>query len=96
MLDALAYLMGFAGCAFFLLLQRLASPYGRYASEWPGPRIPARTAWVLQELPALAWPLLECACAAAPRLDRLPNRVLLAMFVVHYVHRSAGLPGVPA
>ncbi|XP_003462298.3 3-oxo-5-alpha-steroid 4-dehydrogenase 1 [Cavia porcellus] len=92
MLDALAYLMGFAGCAFFLLLQRLASPYGRYASEWPGPRIPARTAWVLQELPALAWPLLECACAAAPRLDRLPNRVLLAMFVVHYVHRALIFP----
>ncbi|EHB09382.1 3-oxo-5-alpha-steroid 4-dehydrogenase 1, partial [Heterocephalus glaber] len=92
LLDAFAYLMMLTGCVCFALLLRLSSPYGRYASQWPGPRVPARVAWALQELPALAWPLLECTCASPQRLDRLPNRVLLAMYLVHYVHRSLIFP----
>lgn len=92
LLDALAYLVALSGCVCFVLLQRFPSPYGRYASQWPGPRLPARVAWALQELPALTWPLLGCTYGSPQRLDRLPNRVLLAMYFVHYVHRSLIFP----
>ncbi|EHB05333.1 3-oxo-5-alpha-steroid 4-dehydrogenase 1 [Heterocephalus glaber] len=86
LLDALAYLlMPTTGCVCFV------SPYSRYASQWP-PRVPVHVAWALQELPALAWPLLECTCASPQRLYRLPNRVLLAMYLIHYVHRSLIFP----
>lgn len=92
LLDALAYLMCFMGCTAFWLIQWFGSPYGRYSSHWPGPWVPPRAGWLLQELPSLAWPLFECARASSLRLDRLPNRVLLAMFVVHYVHRTLIFP----
>ncbi|KAM5264605.1 3-oxo-5-alpha-steroid 4-dehydrogenase 1 [Ctenodactylus gundi] len=92
LLDTLAYLECLSGCVCFLLLQRLSSPYGRYASQWRGPRMPARAAWALQELPSLAWPLYECARASAERLSSWPNRILLAMYLVHYVQRTLVFP----
>ncbi|XP_023560586.1 3-oxo-5-alpha-steroid 4-dehydrogenase 1 isoform X2 [Octodon degus] len=94
LLDALAYLMCLLGCKAFLWIRWYGSPYGRYSSQYSGPCVPVRAAWVLQELPSLAWPLLECACASAVRLDRLPNRVLLAMFLVHYIYRTLIFPFV--
>uniref|UniRef100_A0A8C9Q9P7 Steroid 5 alpha-reductase 1 n=1 Tax=Spermophilus dauricus TaxID=99837 RepID=A0A8C9Q9P7_SPEDA len=60
---------------------------GRGSSGWRGRRLPAKTAWVLQELPSLVWPLCECVRASSERLRSWPNRILLAMFIVHYGHR---------
>ncbi|XP_014441339.1 3-oxo-5-alpha-steroid 4-dehydrogenase 1 [Tupaia chinensis] len=91
LLDKLAYLEGIMGIVSFVLLRLLNAPYGRYAP--PGLlRLPARAAWALQELPSLALPLCECARASATRLSHWPNRVLLAMFVVHYFQRSLIFP----
>ncbi|XP_012869313.1 PREDICTED: 3-oxo-5-alpha-steroid 4-dehydrogenase 1 [Dipodomys ordii] len=92
LLDALAYLEGFFGLLGFVVLQWVGSPYGRYSPQWSGPRVPARAAWLLQELPSLAWPLYECARARALRLASWPNRILLAMFVLHYIHRTLIFP----
>lgn len=87
LLDALAYLEGFMALVTFVALSSVGSPYGRYSSQFPGLQVPARPAWFLQELPSMAWPLYECARPAAARLGILPNRVLLAMFLIHYVQR---------
>ncbi|XP_052598893.1 3-oxo-5-alpha-steroid 4-dehydrogenase 1 isoform X3 [Peromyscus californicus insignis] len=87
LLDALTYLEGFMAFVIFATLSWIGSPYGRYSSQFPGLQVPARPAWFLQELPSMAWPLYECARPAAARLGILPNRVLLAMFLIHYVQR---------
>ena len=87
LLDALAYLECALGILTFVLLKLVGSPYGRYASQHSAWRLTAPTAWALQELPSLAVPLFLCAGTPAERLRRWPNRILLAMFVVHYVQR---------
>ncbi|XP_008832795.1 3-oxo-5-alpha-steroid 4-dehydrogenase 1 [Nannospalax galili] len=94
LLDALAYLEGFMGCLAWVLLLQVGTPYGRYSARWSGLRVPARPAWLLQELPSLAWPLYECVRPAAARLGSWPNRVLLAMFLIHYVHRTLVFPAL--
>ncbi|XP_024434305.2 3-oxo-5-alpha-steroid 4-dehydrogenase 1 isoform X2 [Desmodus rotundus] len=92
LLDALAYLECALGILTFVLLKLVGSPYGRYASQHSAWRLTAPTAWALQELPSLAVPLFLCAGTPAERLRRWPNRILLAMFVVHYVQRSLIFP----
>ncbi|XP_064135819.1 3-oxo-5-alpha-steroid 4-dehydrogenase 1 [Loxodonta africana] len=76
----------------FMILRRLGSPYGRYSSPLVRWWVPARLAWVLQELPSLAVPLLECARAAPGQLGCPPNACLLVMFLVHYAYRSLIFP----
>lgn len=87
LLDCFAYLEGVLAFVFFLLLSYVGSPYGRYSWQHPGVQVPARPAWFLQELPSMVWPLYECVRPAAARLSSLPNRVLLAMFLIHYMQR---------
>lgn len=87
LLDALVYLEGVMAFVAFVALWFVGSSYGRYSSQWPGRRVPARPAWFLQELPSLALPLYECIRPAAAQLGNLPNRILLAMFLIHYVQR---------
>ncbi|XP_058162474.1 3-oxo-5-alpha-steroid 4-dehydrogenase 1 isoform X2 [Dasypus novemcinctus] len=92
LLDALACLLGALAVLCLLLLRAFGTSYGRYSpprDAWP---VPARCAWALQELPSLAVPLLVCARAPAERLRRAPNRTLLAMFLLHYAHRSLIYP----
>ncbi|XP_008053073.1 3-oxo-5-alpha-steroid 4-dehydrogenase 1 [Carlito syrichta] len=91
LLDTLAYLQGFLGCVVLVLLQVLSSGYGRYSSS-SRLHVPARAAWAVQELPALALPLYQCALAPAPRLQSWPNCILLAMYLVHYVQRTLIYP----
>ncbi|EGW11601.1 3-oxo-5-alpha-steroid 4-dehydrogenase 1 [Cricetulus griseus] len=92
LLDSLTYLEGLLALVVFALLTFVGSPYGRYSSQHPGLQVPARPAWFLQELPSMAWPLYEYARPAAARLGSLPNRVLLAMFLTHYVQRTLVFP----
>ncbi|XP_006903192.1 PREDICTED: 3-oxo-5-alpha-steroid 4-dehydrogenase 1 [Elephantulus edwardii] len=91
LLDALAGLLAVLGCFTMLLLQRYGTSYGRYSSSSWCWQVPARLAWVLQELPSLALPLLECALADH-HLRRAPNALLLAMFIIHYAHRTLIFP----
>ncbi|XP_070332562.1 3-oxo-5-alpha-steroid 4-dehydrogenase 1 isoform X4 [Odocoileus virginianus] len=94
LLDALAYLECALGVVCYMLLKLRGSPYGRYSSPGSAFGLPARAAWVMQELPSLALPLLACAGAGAPaeRLNRWPNCILLAMFLVHYAQRTLVFP----
>jgi 3-oxo-5-alpha-steroid 4-dehydrogenase 1 len=92
----LAVIMLAAGAAVFaiLMLWAPAAPYGRYAAGastlW-GPPLPARAAWLLQELPSLAAPTLWVALVATPaqraRLAEPRAAALLIAFAVHYAHR---------
>ncbi|KAL1783531.1 3-oxo-5-alpha-steroid 4-dehydrogenase 1 [Sigmodon hispidus] len=94
LLDSLAYLEGLMAFVVFVMLSLVGSPYGRYSSQHPGRCVPARPAWFLQELPSMAWPLFECVRPTAARLGNLPNRVLLAMFLIHYVQRTLVFPAL--
>lgn len=87
LLDAFTYLEGLLAFVVFVFLTLVGSPYGRYSAQHPGLQLPARPAWFLQELPSMAWPLYEYTRPAAARLGSMPNRVLLAMFLIHYVQR---------
>uniref|UniRef100_A0A5F7ZJ74 Steroid 5 alpha-reductase 1 n=1 Tax=Macaca mulatta TaxID=9544 RepID=A0A5F7ZJ74_MACMU len=87
MLAALAYLQCAVGCAVLARNRETNLAYGRHASPSFRVRVPARAAWVVQELPSLALPLYQYASESAPRLRSAPNCILLAMFLVHYGHR---------
>ncbi|XP_003800942.1 3-oxo-5-alpha-steroid 4-dehydrogenase 1 isoform X2 [Otolemur garnettii] len=91
LLDKLAYLECLMGLVAHGLLLLRGSPYGRHASN-SGLRLPARAAWLMQELPSLAVPLYECARASPERLRSWPNCILLAMFLIHYLQRSLIFP----
>ena len=45
-------------------------------------RLDARLAWMLQEVPCVLW-----AVAAWPLPMPLPNRILVALFALHYIQR---------
>uniref|UniRef100_A0A2K6QUF3 Steroid 5-alpha reductase C-terminal domain-containing protein n=1 Tax=Rhinopithecus roxellana TaxID=61622 RepID=A0A2K6QUF3_RHIRO len=99
LLAALAYLQCAVGCAVLARNRETNLAYGRHAPPSFRVRVPARAAWVVQELPSLALPLYQYASESAPRLRSAPNCILLAMFFVHYVHRKcwyASTCSVPA
>lgn len=87
LLDALAYLECALGVLLSVRFNTGGFPYGRYMLPGSAWQLKATTAWVVQELPSLVVPLFVCVATAAERLRRWPNCVLLAMFVVHYIHR---------
>uniref|UniRef100_A0A8B9QRJ9 Uncharacterized protein n=1 Tax=Apteryx owenii TaxID=8824 RepID=A0A8B9QRJ9_APTOW len=87
LLELLSYGLVALGAASALLLCFIPMPYGRYSSRRFGWLLPARPAWLLQELPSLLIPLGLAACSGAARVSERPNGVLLGLFVVHYAHR---------
>lgn len=68
--------------ASVLLVVGDPAPYGRY-SKAEGVLVPARTAWVLQELPSALVPLL-----LVRSMTSLANQLLFLAFVGHYLHRT--------
>lgn len=76
----------------------LTAPYGKYASGATaalfGPLVDGRLAWIVQELPSLALPLLLWLRAPPGARPPLASQrgVLLALFVAHYVNRTLVFP----
>jgi len=69
-------------------------PYGRHETKkaaW-GPKIPATVAWMLMESPSLLVPLLCLGPDPAPCLSLPSNKILLSMFIFHYINRSVIFP----
>lgn len=89
LLELFSYGLMALGAVSSLLLRFIPMPYGRYSSRRFGWLLPARPAWVLQELPSLLVPLGLAACGGAVAAAR-PNRVLLGCFLLHYAHRCGG------
>ena len=84
----LAY-FGLAGLTV-LALKFIVAPYGRHEVSGWGPTMPARWGWVIMESPAVLyflglWIQGDHAWEAAPL-------ALLAMWQVHYVHRTFIFP----
>jgi len=79
--------------SFLTLVFFVNAPYGRYSSETWGPLIPAQWAWIWMESPTL-WVSAICCYLARdePAMASTPNRVLLALFCVHYVNRALIYP----
>jgi len=75
------------GLAVFAVLLIIPAPYGRYSSASWGWQIDCRYAWFMQELPCLLLTLVLWLNNATATM--LPNTLLLAAFVVHYIHRSS-------
>ncbi len=67
-------------------LTRVSAPYGRHVRGGWGPALPSRWAWMLMESPAvLAFALVY---AAGRHRAELVPLVLLALWQLHYVHRT--------
>jgi protein-S-isoprenylcysteine O-methyltransferase Ste14 len=76
----------------FLTLRMVTAPYGRYRRDGWGPDLPARTAWVIMELPALLCFLVTYAhgtnrTAAAPM-------ALFGLWQAHYLYRACCYPAL--
>ncbi|XP_066481109.1 3-oxo-5-alpha-steroid 4-dehydrogenase 1 [Tiliqua scincoides] len=67
-------------------------PYGRYYSAAFGFVVPARLAWLVQELPAFLVPLHLALCSGGARMHAWPNRILLGLFLIHYTYRALIFP----
>jgi hypothetical protein len=68
----------------------VTAPYGRHGRPGWGPTLPARAGWILMESPAVfVW--LAVYFRGAQRFELVPL-LLLAMWQVHYVHRTLIFP----
>jgi len=74
-----------SGLVLFPILLIIPAPYGRYSSSSWGRLMDSRYACFMQELPSLLVPVVLWLCSITPAM--LPNKLLLAAFIVHYVHR---------
>jgi len=78
----------------FTTLFFVVPPYGRHEtknSAW-GPKIPSTVAWMVMESPSLLVLLLCLGPDPAPCLAFLSNKILVGLFVFHYVNRSFIFP----
>ncbi|MBN3290332.1 S5A1 dehydrogenase, partial [Polypterus senegalus] len=88
----MSYLLIVMGVTAFVVLLFVNVPYGRHTSSTFGFPIRARVAWFIQELPALLVPLWLLLFSSPGRIAYLPNQVLIAMYLCHYVHRTLIYP----
>jgi 3-oxo-5-alpha-steroid 4-dehydrogenase 1 len=78
------------GLASFVFLLFVPAPYGRHDRPGWGPRLPARIAWILQELPApLSFAVVFFRGEHATRMVPL---VFLFLWMLHYLHRTFVFP----
>lgn len=96
------YAMLIIGVVTFLTLLIQVAPYGKFSqSKGWGPLLPARVAWMLMESPNLWITLifyLVSQSSTPPThlesypIDSFPNKVLISMYLLHYINRSLIFP----
>ena len=76
--------------AIFVLLLKIAAPYGRHASGKWGPMISNRIGWVIMESPVL----IMIAVIIYPffRTISIPAWVMIGLFYFHYINRTFVFP----
>jgi len=74
----------------FAVLALTTAPYGRHRRDGWGPTVPARAGWILMEYPAVLGFIAVFACGRH-RAELVPL-VLLAVWQLHYVHRTFVFP----
>ena len=91
LLTYICYCYFIYGTAVFVILAAgITAPYGRYVTTSlarGSVTLNANVAWFVMELPALATPVILLVYGEWPKLVNLPNKIFLAMFLVHYIHR---------
>jgi hypothetical protein len=90
LLDLLAYFIIFLSLPIFLTLTYvIPAPWGKTSQRRYnlGPCIPARIAWFVFESPNLVWSYV-CWKSETPRI----NKLLLLLFVLHYLQRAILYP----
>jgi len=85
----MSYGMIMSGFMSFLVLLLIPAPYGRYSSTAWGFLIDSRYAWFIQEVPSLLIPLAFWLFSDTDIM--LPNKLLLCVFVAHYIQRFVKL-----
>jgi protein-S-isoprenylcysteine O-methyltransferase Ste14 len=70
----------------FLILIFVPAPYGRHARSGWGPTLPNRLGWILMEAPASL--VFFGVYLTGPHHASLTPLLLLALWQIHYVHRS--------
>ncbi|KAJ8308087.1 hypothetical protein KUTeg_012961, partial [Tegillarca granosa] len=84
----IAYFMLCWGFCNVFILRFLDAPYGRYSRQGFGLFVNAKVAWVIQELPAFAVPVMLILFFDFPQMSKTPNRIMLACFLIHYFQRT--------
>jgi 3-oxo-5-alpha-steroid 4-dehydrogenase 1 len=74
----------------FLALSFIIAPYGRHLREGFGPSIPARSAWLMMECPAVLGMPLFFVFGAEP--FQPAAMVLIGLWLLHYVQRTFVFP----
>jgi protein-S-isoprenylcysteine O-methyltransferase Ste14 len=74
----------------FLLLLRVAAPYGRHVRPGWGPSLPNRIGWIVMEAPAVLG-FTAVYLLGAQRFSTIPL-VLCGMWLFHYVYRTLRFP----
>ncbi len=69
---------------------RIIAPYGRHAREGWGPGVPVRLAWAVMESPSVF--VFAICYAIGPRATDIVPLVLMALWLLHYVHRAFVYP----
>ncbi|XP_017571989.1 3-oxo-5-alpha-steroid 4-dehydrogenase 2a [Pygocentrus nattereri] len=80
---------GFIIAGFLYLLHQMTTyiPYGRYVEPHsPGVMVPAKAAWLIQELPSFLVPMLLVLTTESS--SGLGRSLLLCTFVLHYFQRT--------
>ncbi|KAL3872770.1 hypothetical protein ACJMK2_035971 [Sinanodonta woodiana] len=90
-LCSFAYL-AFGVLVVILLLYGITAPYGRYARAGWGCYINGKLAWFVQEIPSFVVPLLILFYSNCTKLDRWSNRILIGLFLIHYLQRAIIFP----
>ena len=88
------YTLLFVAAAFVRKLfgAQSAAPYGKFADSrhLTALKVNAKLAWILQEIPALILPSIFC-WEARDALN-VTQKILLGMFIIHYLQRSVVFP----
>lgn len=93
-LDCMAYFVVLMAACCFVTLLFVNVPYGRYATSKYGFPVNVKFAWFIQELPAFLVPLYLVVWTSSKKATLLPNQLLTAMFLWHYVQRLVVTYGV--
>ena len=79
-----------AGLAAAIALLWTSAPYGRHGRQGWGPTLPGRLGWMVMESPAVL--LVGWLFAQGPHSGDPAPRVLLGLWMLHYVHRTFIFP----
>jgi protein-S-isoprenylcysteine O-methyltransferase Ste14 len=82
-------LLGLAAVTFFVLM-RVSAPYGRHERAGWGPSIPARIGWLVMESPSCL--VFVPVFLAGRHAGELVPRLLLGLWLLHYVYRTFVFP----